>query len=106
MAPESIDQCTKAAIACERCMAQSLSDGHMASSMEKCIRLCRDCADICIVTVKFIARDSPFNKKLLKLCATICALCAKECERHPEKHCQDCAKECRLCAEHCEKLNL
>jgi hypothetical protein len=99
-----IEKCTKAALACEFCMSESIAQN--AESMKKCIRLCRDCADMCMVTVTFIARDSTFSKKLLKLCSLICALCAKECERHPEEHCQECAEQCKLCAEHCEELNI
>jgi hypothetical protein len=98
-----IDRCTRAALACEHCMAECLAMN--VESMKKCIRLCRDSADMCITTVTFLARDSSFSKKLLKLCSLICGLCAKECEKHPEEHCQECAKQCKLCAEHCEILN-
>lgn len=36
------------------------------------LRLLRDCADICTLTAKYVARHSIFAKSLAMLCAHIC----------------------------------
>ncbi|MCL6479062.1 MAG: four-helix bundle copper-binding protein [Peptococcaceae bacterium] len=66
--------------------------------------LLRDCADVCTLTAKYIARCSMFARNLAYLCADICEICGNHCLRHPDPEsqycgrvCLNCAKECRFC---------
>lgn len=72
---------------------------------ENQIRLLRDCADICGLTVKFIARNSYFARMLAHLCAHICEGCGHECSRFPDQLSQMCAQICFHCAQVCRRFN-
>lgn len=61
----------------------------------------RDCADICGLTAKFIARNSCFAKQAAALCAYICEVCGAECARFPDPESQSCAQVCMHCAREC-----
>ena len=69
--------------------------------MLPCIRLDRDCADICRLTAAFIARGSDHVSHVLRECLEICQKCVDECGCHPEDHCQQCAAACRDCVAAC-----
>lgn len=69
--------------------------------MTECIRTDRDCADVCSLALKLVARGSDKAGELLELCANMCEDCAEECGNHDHDHCQECAKACRECAEAC-----
>ena len=65
-------------------------------------QLDRDCADICALTARYVARGSDHAKHLLSLCADICKACGDECAKHTHmQHCQECADACRRCEEAC-----
>jgi len=65
------------------------------------LQLLRDCADICSLAIKFIARNSPFAKQIAKMCASICDVCGNECLRFPDQESQHCAQICLNCAREC-----
>lgn len=69
------------------------------------MRLLRDCADICTLTAKFIARHSYFARNLAHLCAHICEACGQECLRFPDQMSQECAQVCFHCAKVCRRFN-
>lgn len=79
-------------------------------ALRTCIRLNLDCAEICAVTARLIARPGPQNQALLSAqldaCATACRACADECESHADhmEHCRICAEACRACAEACDRM--
>lgn len=54
----------------------------------------RDCADICTLTAKYIARRSMFAGPLAGLCAEICETCGNECLQHPDPASQYCGRVC------------
>lgn len=92
----------KCITACEYCATLCLKEpdaGHMA----RCVMLDRDCADICTLTVRFVARNSEHAKHVMKECIEICKACAEECSKHDNSHCRHCAEICRECATHCEE---
>jgi hypothetical protein len=66
-----------------------------------------DCADLCVVTARFLARSAGGDAKLLRAvveaCARACAYCDAECLLHADEHdhCRLCAESCRYCAEAC-----
>lgn len=98
-----IDECLACAIACEHCATACLGEEDV-KMMTRCIQLDRDCADICILTARLLARDSQHGQHLMKECVEICEMCAEECEKHDEDHCQKCAEACRKCAEECRRM--
>lgn len=65
------------------------------------MELLRDCADICSLTAKFIARGTIFARHMAHLCAMICEACGNECMRFPDQHSQHCARVCLHCAQQC-----
>jgi len=69
--------------------------------MKNCIRFCRDCADICTITGRFLARGSKHAEHLSIECKNIALECAEECEKHAShyEHCRNCAEACRKCIE-------
>lgn len=68
------------------------------------LQLLRDCADICTLTAKYIARHSSFRKTLALTCANICESCGYECSRFPDKESQQCAHVCLHCAMECREF--
>ena len=63
--------------------------------------LLQDCADICGLTAKFVARGSMFVKQIAELCACICEVCGVECARFSDQRSQNCARVCMHCAREC-----
>lgn len=103
-----LDACFSCAQICEACANDMIGMTHHDHDdlMTRCIRLCRDCADMCIVAAKFISRSSQRAESLCRLCAEICDQCAALCERHAPQHpmCGPCAEECRRCADLCREM--
>lgn len=88
--------------ACEHCATACLQEDDV-KMMAPCIRLDRDCADICALTARFVARGSEHAAHLMRECAEICRLCGEECGKHEKDHCQACAEACRRCEEACRQ---
>lgn len=65
-------------------------------------RLLRDCADICTLTAKYLARCSVFSKHIAALCAQICEVCGCHCLQHPDEQSQLCGQVCLHCAQECK----
>ncbi|MBC5991845.1 four-helix bundle copper-binding protein [Pontibacter cellulosilyticus] len=91
----------KCITACETCATACLHEDNV-KMMARCIMIDRDCADICTLTARFMARDSEHTKHVMKECIEICRQCEAECRKHDHDHCQKCADACRECAEACE----
>ncbi|ALW84617.1 ferredoxin [Hymenobacter sedentarius] len=96
-----LDAISRCIAACELCADACLDEKDVAM-MVPCIRLDRDCADICRITAAFIARGSDYAKHVLKECMEICRKCHTECAKHPHDHCIQCAKACQACLEACQ----
>jgi hypothetical protein len=82
-------------------MTMCLQEEHV-QMMVNCIQLNRDCADICTLTARFVARNSPHAPHVMRECIEICRACAEECSKHDEEHCQKCAEKCQECADACQ----
>lgn len=95
-----LQQLMKCIAACEHC-ADACLDEEDPRSMAECIRLDRDCADICALTARFLGRDSERTPQLLQLCSAICDACHAECARHNNEHCRACAEVCAACRDAC-----
>jgi len=89
--------------ACNNCYSACLEEEHI-DMMRECIRLDRECADICAFAVKAMQSNSPFVKEICQLCALICQACGDECAKHDHDHCQRCAEACYACAEACRQM--
>ena len=85
---------------CEYCSDACLDEDNI-KMMVPCIRLDRDCADICRTFYGYLARNSPHAKHLVNECIEICQKCHDECAKHQHDHCQQCAQACQECLEAC-----
>ena len=92
-----LDALNACVAACEHCSTACLQEPDV-QMMVRCISLTRDCADVCALTARFVARGSEYAAHLLTACAEICRACADECAKHEHCHCQECAEACRRCA--------
>jgi hypothetical protein len=95
-----LDTLARCVAACENCADACLDEEHM-KMMVPCIRLDRDCADICRLTAAFIARNSPHAPHVISACIELCQKCHDECAQHQHDHCQQCAQACQECLDAC-----
>jgi len=98
-----IQACLECMEACNTCYDACLKEKDM-DMMVDCIRMDRECADICSFAVKSMQSNSPFAKHICQLCAEVCEACGNECKKHDHDHCQKCADACFRCAEECRKM--
>jgi hypothetical protein len=70
----------------------------------ECIRLNKDCAEMCWTTAAYMLRESRFMEEACKLCADICDASTVECDRFAEEHCVHCSAACRDCAAECRRM--
>lgn len=91
--------------ACEHCASSCLAEQDV-QMLAECIRLDRDCADVCALTARYLARDSRFTGPLAQLCAQTCDACGAECRKHADMHdhCRACMEACERCAQACRQL--
>ncbi len=87
-------------LACEHCATSCLAEQEV-QMMALCIKLDRDCSDICTIAARLLQRDSVIARQFLLLCEEICRLCGDECAKHNAEHCQKCAEACHTCADAC-----
>ncbi|MDJ0366510.1 four-helix bundle copper-binding protein [Hymenobacter sp. H14-R3] len=92
-----LDALHAAVTACEHCATACLQEADVRT-LTRCIALTRDCADVCALALRLVARDSAHAAPLLAAGAAICAACADACSQHAHLHCQQCAEACRRCA--------
>jgi hypothetical protein len=102
----TIFECADACLTCaDACLAE-----EQVQELVRCIRLNLDCAEICEVTGKILARQTEPDPELiraqLQACIAACRSCAAECDRHAQmhEHCGICAVACRECEEVCMKM--
>lgn len=98
--------CLECVVACEMCSDACL-DEDAVQSLARCIRLDRDCAEVCATAARVMARGGPLAMDVCRTCAEACEACAAECERHAahHDHCRICAEACRRCAEECRRMS-
>jgi hypothetical protein len=99
-------------ICAQACTADAdadLREQHLPG-LVRCIRLCRDYADVCAATVSVTSRQTEYDpnisKPVLEACVVTCKSCGDECERHARvrEHCQVCLEACRCCEHACREL--
>ena len=105
----AIDAMSDCAQACTADNAADLGE-HNLAEMVRCIRLCLDCADVCVATAGVISRQADYDAHvvvpLLQACAAACKSCGDECERHARMHahCRVCEQACRRSEQACRDL--
>lgn len=85
---------------CNNCYNSCLQEEDV-KMLVRCIRLDRDCADICALTHSMLSSGSEFTNEIKKLCAEVCDACAQECSNHEHEHCRQCEEACRACSNAC-----
>ena len=104
----AIDAASACAITCTSCASACLSES--GTDMTQCIRDDLDCADLCEVTAKHLARlnksDKQLTVSLLAACIEACVQCAASCSEHAghHEHCKLCMEACRRCETACQEL--
>lgn len=89
--------------ACNHCYNECLKEEDI-DMMRECIRLDRECADMCLMVLSYAGREGVLQHDLISLCEKICQACGNECAQHEHmEHCQECAKACFACADACRE---
>ena len=102
------DECMRCARLCEECISECVRM-NMAG-MARPTELCRDCADACMLAMKFLVRESPYFFEACKLCAKVCEACSIVCDEQKSLHTgseifSDCAAVCQRCAGACKQVS-
>ena len=106
---EAIDAATACAVVCSACASACLSEPD-AAQMAQCVRDDLDCADLCGVTARHLARLNASDRQLtiavLAACIEACVQCAGSCAPHREhhEHCRLCEQACNRCEAACQAL--
>ena len=97
----AIDAASACAVVCTACASACLSEDH-PREMAVCVRDDLDCADLCGVTARHLARlnasDKQLTLSLLAACIEACVQCASSCAPHRDEH-----EHCRLGEEACQR---
>jgi Domain of Unknown Function (DUF326) len=105
----AIDALSDCAQACTADTEADLNEQNLAE-MVTCIRLCLNCADVCVATMGVVTRQGVYDpnvtRPLLEACIAICKSCGDECERHAPHmpHCRVCEQACHRCERACQEL--
>ncbi len=102
-----IQACAEACLVCASECAQCVTESRLDESGEdlgRCIELSRECADSCLLMQELVERQSAQVIGFGLFCASLCRLCAAECQRHDLAHCQRLAQVCEECARQCQGL--
>ncbi len=105
----AIDAASECAVVCSACASACLSEPD-AGSMAQCVRDDLDCADLCGVTARHLARLNASDRQLtlavLAACIEACVQCAGSCAPHRDhhEHCRLCEQACNRCEAACQAL--
>lgn len=105
----AIDAANECAVVCSACASACLSEPD-AAAMAQCVRDDLDCADLCAVTARHLARLNASDRQLtfavLAACIEACVQCAGSCARHRDhhEHCRLCEQACNRCEAACQAL--
>lgn len=102
------DECMRCARLCEECVSECIRMDM--TGMTRPAALCRDCAEVCTLAMKYLLRESPYFFEACHLCATVCEACATACDEQKSLHlsCESfdrCAAACHSCAIACKQVS-
>jgi hypothetical protein len=106
---DAIDAASACVVVCSACASACLSEDS-PGEMATCVRDDLDCADVCGVTARHLARLNASDKQLtlavLAACIEACVQCAGSCAPHSEhhEHYRLCEQACRRCEQACQAL--
>ncbi|WP_338473215.1 four-helix bundle copper-binding protein [Niallia sp. XMNu-256] len=98
---ECLDACNLCIQACNECF--DLCCTSPKEEYANCLKILRDCSDICALVSQMISRNSVNAKLISSFCANICDACAKACEKFDDPIWRKCAEICRQCADACRE---
>lgn len=105
---DAISACQTCANICNACSDDMIGmESHdNRELMARCIRLCRECADICSLSASWMSRSSLLSGQICQWCAEVCNTCAEACEQHAPHHelCRLCSAVCRKCVAVCQEV--
>lgn len=92
--------------ACEECIeaCTSFTTAYRDSfdpKLEEAFALCRDCADVCNLLLRFLDRGSTLVAPMCRVCEAACTRCAAALEATGDDHCSALATACHTCAQAC-----
>lgn len=87
---------------CNHCFSACLKEDNV-KMMTDCIRLDKECAEVCSFTI-LMFHKSKFIDKYLELCMNVCEACGEECGKFEHEHCKACAQKCKECAKACREF--
>ena len=67
---QCIEECLRCMVACNHCYTACL-DEHDVAMMKECIRLDRQCADICAFAAQAMSTNSMYARELCRICADV-----------------------------------
>ncbi|HLA74527.1 MAG TPA: four-helix bundle copper-binding protein, partial [Gammaproteobacteria bacterium] len=96
---------------CEQCAAECIRMDM--TGMARCIEMCLDCTDSCLLSARYMSRNSFLHPRACSLSADACQVCMTECERMANEHegraadiLKQCADACRRCGELCRQIGM
>ncbi|GAA1771310.1 MULTISPECIES: four-helix bundle copper-binding protein [Streptomonospora] len=107
----AVERLAACAQSCTACADACLGEAD-AAALVGCVRLNLDCADVCSAAERVLTRrtepDPEVHRGLLEAAVLATGACARECERHSERHehCRLCADRCRLAEDACRQVLL
>ncbi|HVD96596.1 MAG TPA: four-helix bundle copper-binding protein [Cytophagaceae bacterium] len=99
-----ISICLECATHCAQAAFEGLKESEI-KMLSRCIQLQRECAEMCLSTVRILNQGSEHARDVCVVCADYCNRCAIESEKHTDlNYCKICADMCRKCAEECNRI--
>jgi hypothetical protein len=94
--------CAACALECEACYRHCLAmvaagDKKHAAAM----RVCQDCAAVCALTGRVVARRGPSWPLMCEVCAKLCKACNEQCGKFDHEQMKKCARACTSCEKAC-----
>jgi hypothetical protein len=97
-----MDACHDCHVTCLNMAMNNCLEAGGRHAQPQHMKIMMDCAQICAVTIDFMARGSEHHQHICRECAEICRACATSCEALDGM--EECAAACNRCAEECEKM--
>lgn len=99
-----ITACLECYITCNETSIYCIQTGGEHAEKDH-IRLMMDCASICNTCADVMLRGSGYSEKLCSICADVCEMCSKSCEKLlNDPVMKQCFEVCHRCAKICREM--